>query len=59
MAQCPNVKVIGAREPFKVLNGAKMMGLCGGYCRSSSDCFSRSCPRCYYDVINLTYGCHA
>ncbi|PHU14711.1 hypothetical protein BC332_15916 [Capsicum chinense] len=64
MAQSPTVKVIAARDLSETmtklkskLNGKNTMGLCGGYCRSSSDCFDRTCPRCYYDVIKHTYGC--
>ncbi|CAN4099779.1 unnamed protein product [Withania somnifera] len=41
------------------LNGYNLMGGCGGYCRQSSHCSDRSCPRCLYDVIAHTYGCHA
>ncbi|KAG5601438.1 hypothetical protein H5410_032808 [Solanum commersonii] len=66
LAKSPNVKVIAARDLSQTitdlkskLNGYKLMGGCGGYCRQKSDCFDRTCPRCYYDVIKLTYGCHS
>ncbi|CAN4097825.1 unnamed protein product [Withania somnifera] len=64
LAQSPSVKVIAARDLSETmtelqskLTGNKLMGGCGGYCRSSSDCYDRTCPRCYYNVIKLTYGC--
>lgn len=64
LAQSPSVKVIGARDLSETitdlkskLNGYNLMGGCNGYCRQSTDCYDRRCPRCYYDTIQLTYGC--
>ncbi|TMW85869.1 hypothetical protein EJD97_022360 [Solanum chilense] len=60
------VKVDAARDVSRTitelkskLNGYNLMGGCGGYCRQSSDCYVRSCPRCLYDVLAHTYGCHS
>ena len=62
----PKVKIAAARDMPMTMNkltsiliGDNLMGGCGGYCRRSSDCYSRACPYCYYDVIRHTYGCHA
>ncbi|MCD7472215.1 hypothetical protein HAX54_013234 [Datura stramonium] len=66
LAESPSVKVIAARdlsatvaELKSKLTGYNLMGGCGGYCRQSGDCFDRRCPRCLYDVLAHTYGCHA
>ncbi|MCD7471346.1 hypothetical protein HAX54_011742 [Datura stramonium] len=65
LAQSPKVKIAAARdmpmtinELKSILTGDNLMGGCGGYCRRSSDCYSRSCPYCYYDVIKHIYSCH-
>ncbi|KAM3233260.1 hypothetical protein P3L10_018619 [Capsicum annuum] len=61
LAESPSVKVIAARhlsaELKSKLTGQSLDALCGGFCRSSYDCLSRSCPHCYYDVIDRAYSC--
>ncbi|KAJ8557911.1 hypothetical protein K7X08_004677 [Anisodus acutangulus] len=64
LAQSSRVKVVAARDLSETvtelkskLTGQNLMGGCGGYCRRSTDCYDRTCPRCYYDVVRLTYGC--
>ncbi|KAH0749139.1 hypothetical protein KY290_028371 [Solanum tuberosum] len=48
---------LSVTEPKSKLNGYNMMVGCYGDCRQSSQCTSRSCPRCLYDVVSRTYGC--
>ncbi|KAH0662405.1 hypothetical protein KY284_027336 [Solanum tuberosum] len=64
LGECSRVKRSGIRdasltvtEPKSKLNGYNMMVGCYGDCRQSSQCTSRSCPRCLYDVVRRTYGC--
>ncbi|KAM3357602.1 hypothetical protein P3S68_020533 [Capsicum galapagoense] len=65
LAQSPSVKIAAVRDMSRTvtelkskLDGYNLLA-CGGYCRQSSDCRTRDCPRCLYDVIAKTYGCHA
>ncbi|OIT38795.1 hypothetical protein A4A49_01769 [Nicotiana attenuata] len=64
LAHSPKVRIVAGRDVSTTITELKsklsdpiLMGGCGGYCRQASDCFDRRCPRCYYDVIKLTYGC--
>ncbi|OIT02504.1 hypothetical protein A4A49_18263 [Nicotiana attenuata] len=63
LAQSPVLAVrdlptnVPAELKSKLTGGKSLMSGCGGYCRSSSDCYDRYCKYCYYDVINHTYGC--
>lgn len=65
LAQSPRVKVCAAKDVPMIIDelksmstGDSLMDGCGGYYRWSSDCYSRSCPYCYYDIIKHTYSCH-
>ncbi|CAN4084835.1 unnamed protein product [Withania somnifera] len=59
-AHSPGVNILAARDLAELeskLTGQSLQSGCGGYCRTSSDCYDRYCKYCYYDVIRHTYGC--